>query len=445
MCEQRCAAGDAAACARAAELYFEGKNGHALDMARSFRHAARACRAGDAHGCMLAGYHHQDGLGTAWDPGKAVAAYERACAGGSGTACYNLATMYSGGHGVDSDMARANDYTARARAAWEAACKGGEPRWCTNAAFAMDGDGEPSTATRQAMLALDQRACDAQVLIGCVEAARLKVELGELTPTAWIAELERLCSAGEPEACTAAAFTLLEGERLPKEPGRAIGLLGRACRAGEKHACLRLGIETQLGQVVAKDEAAALRFLAVACDRAAGRACFLMAAKHTARGDKAETVRSSRRACWMGQAESCGVLGQAYLGGHVVAQSEPAHASGLARPSIVGRRSALGRAHAAAMASRGQRGTRVGASESGLAARSCASCGRDGAWRPCLHGSARLAAGARQSIRRAPASGPACAECAATWPRGHDSADVARAARRVSVRPARAGPRRALI
>ena len=135
-CEARCTAGDPAACAHAAELFFDGKSGHPLDMARSFRLASRACDAGVMHGCFLVGYHHQDGLGTPWAPARAVAAYERACAGGFGTACYNLGSMYSGGQGIDPDPPRGKDYIARAGAAWKAACDGSEPRWCSAPAAA---------------------------------------------------------------------------------------------------------------------------------------------------------------------------------------------------------------------------------------------------------------------------------------------------------------------
>ncbi len=78
--------GEPEACAAAAELYFDGGinlparqragGAHPLDHTRSFRFATTACQAGHAFGCALLGYHFQDGLGTAWAPAAAIAAYE---------------------------------------------------------------------------------------------------------------------------------------------------------------------------------------------------------------------------------------------------------------------------------------------------------------------------------------------------------------------------------
>jgi TPR repeat protein len=320
-CERRCEAHEIAACTRAAELFFDGKNGHPLDMAKSLRFAVRACEACDALGCMFVGYHYQDGLGTAWDPARAIATYEKACKGGAGTGCYNLATMYEGGHGVDVDLARADAYKHQAAVAWEAACYGREPRWCTNAAFSKAGNGEPSDATKQAMRALDRRACDAKVLVGCVEATRLDMELGTLSPAAGVTDLARLCTAGEPSGCTAAGLTLVTSDH-PDIP-RGVALLLHGCEAGDSRACHSLGLAYQFGEAqLAKDDAAALRYLEMACDRADRRACAAIAEIHGDHGDLAQVVAFSRRACQMGHAESCGVLGAAYRGGKGVEPNE---------------------------------------------------------------------------------------------------------------------------
>ncbi len=321
-CDQRCAAKDAAACGRAAELYFDGKNGHPLDMARSYRFATQACDAGDPYGCMFVGRHHQDGLGADFDPAQAVAMYERACTANVGVACYNLSSMYVGGHGVEPDFARGEAYGKRATAAWQAACKGDQPRWCTNAAFALGGDGAPSAAIEREQLGLDRRACDAHVLVGCTELARLQQKLGTLTPAAYVAELERLCDAGEPSGCTLAGATLTTGKVVAADVARGLALLTRGCDHGDVLGCVSLGMELGLGERVAKDEVAAERYLAMACDRASGLACFTLADVHRRHDDWAGAVGFGKRACWMGHAEACFLVAIAYHGGHGVVASE---------------------------------------------------------------------------------------------------------------------------
>jgi uncharacterized protein len=312
------AAGDAEACAAAAELYFEGTNGHPLDHARSFRYASAACEKGHAYGCALAGYHHQDGLGTEWSPDRAVAAYEKACAGGSGVGCYNLATMYSGGHGVTADHARADGYKAKARAAWEAACRGSEPRWCTNLAFLLRE--EDAKGNRARCLELDQRACDHHVAIGCTEAVRDRSDLGQLSEAAMRRELERLCGDGEPSACTLVGTTVIAGG--PADARRGLELVVRGCEIGDKQGCWLAGAMYADGKLVTADPTRADRFVRLACDRGMGAACLMVAQDRGRRGQLAEAAAFARRACQMGQAEGCAALSQLSFSGQGVAASE---------------------------------------------------------------------------------------------------------------------------
>jgi hypothetical protein len=308
-CDDACAGGAIGACGRAAQLYFDGKNGHPLDMKRSFDFATTACAGGDALGCVLVGSHRQDGLGAPADPTAAIAAYTKACDAGAGVGCFNLASMYSGGQGVIADLAKAADYKRRAGVAWQAACKGAEPRWCTNAAFLLAEDGQaPTPTTQRAMRALDQRACDAQFLVGCVEVARLAVDLGELAPAAYLTELERLCTAGEPSACTAAGALLLDGQRVTRDPPRGIALWLRGCVAGDKDACEGLGVEEGLGELTPRDEDAAARHLGMACDRASARACQALAKLHARTGDDVGARGFLERGCHMGDGQACAVL-----------------------------------------------------------------------------------------------------------------------------------------
>jgi TPR repeat protein len=325
------ASGDAEACAAAAELYFDGginlpgpragRGVHVLDHARSYRYASVACEKGHAFGCALLGYHHQDGLGGAeWSAAKAIAAYEKACAGGAGVGCYNLASMYYGGQGVVADEVRGDAYKAKARAAWEAACRGSGPRWCTNLAFLLRE--EDAAANRARCLELDQRTCDHQVLIGCTEAARDRAALGRSTSGELDRELGRLCEAGEPTACTLAGSALIGGG-ITADATRGLALVVRGCEIGDSRGCWLAGSEYATGKVVTADLARADRYIRMACDRALGAACMAVAEDSASRGEHAVAAAFARRACQMGQGEACTMLSQLYLGGQGVAASEP--------------------------------------------------------------------------------------------------------------------------
>lgn len=316
------ASGEGEACAAAAELYFDGKNGHALDQARSFRYASTACDKGHAFGCALVGYHHQDGLGGAeWSADKAIAAYEKACAGGAGVGCYNLASMFYGGQGVTADETRADAYKAKAKVAWQAACQGSGPRWCTNVAYLLRE--EDAAGNREKCLELDQRTCDHQVLVGCTEAARDRFALKRIGLTAFLAELERLCGEGEPTACTVAGSTLIAGaEGVASDPKRGMALVVNGCEKGDKTACMSAGVEYARGQLVAADLARADRNIRLACDHALGAACMAVAQDSASRGELALAAAFAQRACQMGQGEACAMLSQLYATGQGVAASE---------------------------------------------------------------------------------------------------------------------------
>ena len=317
------ATGEPAACTAAAELYFDGKNSHPLDRAKSFRFASAACEKGHAFACALVGFHQQDGVGTAWAPDKAIASYEKACAGGAGVGCYNLATMYSGGHGVMADRARSDAYKAKARAAWQAACDGPEPRWCTNFAYLLRE--EDAKGNRERALALDQRSCDAKVLVGCTEAVRDRFALGRIGATAMVNELDKLCRAGEPTACMAAGGALVSGSQgVTADPVRGMALVVRGCEIGDAQACAAAGVEHATGQLVAQDQAAADRYLRQACEHGMGAACMWVARDAVARGEPAVGAAFARRACQMGEREACAALAALYLEGRGVDKDDAA-------------------------------------------------------------------------------------------------------------------------
>jgi len=322
-CERACTVDhDAACCARAAELYFDGKNGHALDAARSFAFAKQACDAGNLQGCTLLGMQLQDGRGTVWNPREAEAVYERACRLGAGTACYNLGSMYSGGHGVIADQGKADAYMAKAQAAWLVACDGSERRWCTNAAFGLSMN-DKSKEVDARRLTLNQRACEAGVSVGCTQAALDRSNLGQLTQAQLLVELDRMCLAEhESGACVTAGARSLIGKYFPKDPQHGLAMIRAACEQGDREGCEAMAEEAMRGELIPRDDAAATRYLAMACERGLARACFELAKAAYQQGDFTGVVTFSQRACEMNEAPACAALGALYYAGEGVAHSD---------------------------------------------------------------------------------------------------------------------------
>ena len=318
-CESRCADRDGAACAAAAEAAFNGHNGTRLDLARSFALATKACELDDGLGCSLLGLHYQDGRGAPWDHARAIATYEKACALGAGTGCFNLESMYAGGHGAIVDRAKAEALHAKARAAWDAQCHGSAPRWCTNLAFLVESDGEVTQAKRESALVLDQRACDAGVLVGCSQAAREQIELGKLEPQVYLARLEDLCRRGDPGACGQAGLDVFLGEHgLAKDEVRGAALLRTGCDAGDNLSCYQAALAGL--QAASQDVDAITRDFAAACDRGYGKGCAAIGKDLMQRGQVAEAVPFAERGCRIGEKDACAALADAYLSGKGLAR-----------------------------------------------------------------------------------------------------------------------------
>ncbi|HEY4144720.1 tetratricopeptide repeat protein [Pinirhizobacter sp.] len=297
---------------------------NAPDLTRSFPLAKQACDANSAFGCTLLGLHYQDARGAPWDHPAAVAAYEKACALGDGTGCFNLESMYRGGHGVTVDNKIADELHAKARAKWQAQCDGGEPRRCVNVAYLVSTDGPPTADSRARVYALDKQACDAGDPEGCGVLPRAALEAGKLTAAEYVAQSDAQCTKGIADACLELGATLKagDGERgVAQDAMRGTGLLHRACSLGSPAGCYW-----------AEEYEAA-------CDRGYAQGCAAMAAKEV---DQARAAELAKRGCQGGDAASCELIARDYRLGHGVTHDDATaitwarEACSMGRPAMCG-------------------------------------------------------------------------------------------------------------
>ncbi len=301
-CDEACEAGDAKACARAAELSWRGEYGVAFDPPAAFAYARRGCDGGDALACTLVGRHMVTGVATPWAPAVAVAVFEKACAGGSGLGCLALGNLHAQRHGIDGDPGKAEAYGVRARDTFRAQCLV-EPRWC---AYVHSPKGSP------AELELAQRACKSGVPASCVDVMLLQIHRG------WhggSVALERMCAAGERSGCVALARLGLAAE-LPNADAKAMALMTRACTLGAPDGCLHVGRAEQAAEPTDRSRDIRRRAFERGCALASGRACRHAAEDAFIEGRAAESATYAQRACELAEEGGCELLLRNHLEQH---------------------------------------------------------------------------------------------------------------------------------
>ena len=107
--QKACKTGEARGCVRIGFLYQSGR-GVKQDDAKAGKFYQKACDAGELSGCdSLASLRQNSG-----EHAKAAAIFEQACEKGFGLSCYNLAQIYEAGVGVAPDESKALDLYVKA-------------------------------------------------------------------------------------------------------------------------------------------------------------------------------------------------------------------------------------------------------------------------------------------------------------------------------------------
>ncbi len=334
-CAAQCERGHVGSCAAYGFALF-GNHGARKDLGRAVQLSDRACEAGSMRACSNLGTVFSEGTLVERDLTKAKDLYERACSGGFETACHNLAliaqdsgefalanTLYDracrGGVGaachnlaiqLQQGLGGKPDLAAAAQA-YARACQAGFDDACANlAVFQLRGSGVlKDAATGRTTL---QSLCDRGVGLACGNLAR--VMLGDAQPN--VGEVQglarRSCEAKAANGCaTLAALSLVGHRGTEKNPALAAQLLEKGCSLGDNESCTAFGFLRYDGAVGPKDVVAAASSWDKACINNYGYACELLSSLYGLGSDDgvaADSERASeygRRACRLGAGSNC--------------------------------------------------------------------------------------------------------------------------------------------
>jgi hypothetical protein len=134
---------------------------------------------------------------------------------------------------------------------------------------------------------------------------------------------ERLCDAGDMEACSIFGAHLFDGAGVGRDPQRALSLFQRSCEGGHLDGCYNLGVALVNGPETIRDLERARSVVEQGCEKGDAANCSLLGIAYRdglgGPKDQPGALRSFESACEGGNGLGCANLGAAYhLGEGVV-------------------------------------------------------------------------------------------------------------------------------
>jgi TPR repeat protein len=236
-------------------------------------------------------------------PEDVLALYQRACDGGSGVGCNNLAlARLEGRSGARHDGPLAAKLFQRA-------CDLGVAAGCGNLGFLLhEGKAVPPDDVRA--IGLLTRACDASWWEGCYWLGDIYFAgEHEDQPQAY-ALFERACKEGHAKSCASQGLMLQGGHSVPKDGKLALTLLERGCEGGVAFGCTVAGYLLLGNDGVAPDLDHGRKYYERGCTDTYPTGCYAFGMKcmSGAFGEACDGVAPLRRACGLGHADACAAL-----------------------------------------------------------------------------------------------------------------------------------------
>lgn len=272
---------DPKACMLLAHTYAYGHNALPRDMVKSAGLVRRAswrfqrdCGDGDGEACTLAGQLARDAR-FGHDLESAKALFEQACSAGNAEGCDHVASVMMESLGPRSLSAETlQDLRNRQLPYLTRACNGGHGPACYELASAKDPEAlRTSTVSDPEQIACLQRACDSDFTLACAALASSLAssapEVGRRAYERWKSVSEKRCNAGEEADCAQLGNTLAEGRPgIPKDAAASASAFARLnkiseeqCANDDAEACETMQRRYRFGFMgVAKDDARAREY-----------------------------------------------------------------------------------------------------------------------------------------------------------------------------------------
>lgn len=214
------------------------------------------------------------------------------CGAGHAGSCYNLGTVLTGVG--DSCKGSYDDcravkvvppespeharYSEGAKA-FEKACNGGVGIACFYVASYLEQGafGQPKDAARAR--AMMEKGCAQGDRFACQQLASRLQESNPTDPNAF-KFASRACDLGSKPGCFQAIAQLMKGQGVAKDPAKAAGILKRTCAAGEGKRCAELGLLILEGHIPGTDKKDAVPYIERGCELGRDDACRLAARVH---------------------------------------------------------------------------------------------------------------------------------------------------------------------
>lgn len=164
-----------------------------------------------------------------------------------------------------------------------------------------------------------ERLCDAGDLEACANLGAWLIDGsgGTTDPARGVALVEKACSGGRAEACASLSWRHRQGKGVPVDAGRAVALLEKACAAGDTESCLAAASDHQAGRGVPANPEAAGRMFETACTRGDRNGCIALAwMLQKGEGVPRDLERATalyEDGCLAGDGASCTRLGLLYV------------------------------------------------------------------------------------------------------------------------------------
>lgn len=213
--------------------------------------------------------------------------------------------------------------SAEAAALQQKACDGGDGQGCSDLARRyICASGVPLDLPRST--ALSERACDLGFVPACGNVAMMVAYPGSnVEPAAAFRYADKGCKAGDGGACNALGLIYLQGIGTPVDAEKSARLFDDQCKRANQQACGNLAMQLYFGMGLARDIPRAAVLAEHACTSVPG-ACSTLGAILVEQGGDANMQRAEilfASTCNLGNGGACDNLGQLYARG--VGQAPP--------------------------------------------------------------------------------------------------------------------------